>query len=110
MHMFHMASALYITLIQNNVLKVCLHNNWYKRPKTTSKLDQLVTIECMAINTHGHKIHDTTRIYDESLANSEMPLFRGRPLHHVDTRRTSEQFVQPSYPRIRLFIADITVV
>jgi hypothetical protein len=43
-------------------------------------------------------------------ANSDMPLFRGRPLHHVDTSRTSEQFVEINYMRIGLSIADITAV
>ncbi len=55
-------------------------------------------------------IHNTTHIYDESWANSDMPLFIGRLLHHVDTSRTSEQFVDISYARIGLSIADITVV
>jgi hypothetical protein len=63
----------------------------------------------MAINTHGHKIHNTTCIYNEWRANSNMPLFRGRPLHHVDTSRTSEQFVEINYMRIGLSIA-ITVL
>jgi hypothetical protein len=57
-----------------------------------------------------NKIHKTTPIYNESWANSDMPLFRGRPLHHVDTSRTSEQFVEINYKRIGLSIADITVV
>jgi hypothetical protein len=35
------------------------------------------------------KIHDTTLIYDGSQANSGMLLFRGRPLHYVDTIRTT---------------------
>jgi hypothetical protein len=39
-----------------------------------------------------------------------MPLFRGRPLHHVDTSRTSEQFVEINYMQIGLSIADKTVV
>jgi hypothetical protein len=64
----------------------------------------------MAINTHGHKIHNTTHIYNESWANSDMPLFRGRPLHHADTSRTSEQFMEINYIRIGLSIADKTVV
>jgi hypothetical protein len=54
----------------------------------------------MAINTHGHKIHDTTCIYNESWANSDMPLFRGRPIHHVDTSRMSEQFGEINYMHI----------
>jgi hypothetical protein len=39
-----------------------------------------------------------------------MPLFRERLLHHVDTSRALEQFVEISYTGIRLSIADITVV
>jgi hypothetical protein len=39
-----------------------------------------------------------------------MSLFIGRPLHHVDTRRTPVGFVDKNYARIRLSIADITVV
>jgi hypothetical protein len=35
------------------------------------------------------KIQDTTRIYNESQANSNMPLFGGRLLNYVDTSRTS---------------------
>jgi hypothetical protein len=38
-----------------------------------------------------------------------MPLFRGRPLHHVDISRTSEQFMEINYMWIGLSIADITV-
>jgi hypothetical protein len=64
----------------------------------------------VAINTQGHKIHDTTHIYDESWANSDMPLFRGRSLHHVDTSSTLEQFVKINYMLIGLSIADINVV
>jgi hypothetical protein len=48
----------------------------------------------------------TICIYDESWANSDTSLFRGKPLHHVSTSRTSEI----SYVWIRLFIDDITVV
>jgi hypothetical protein len=54
----------------------------------------------MAINTHGNKIHD----------NRDMPLLRGRPLHHADTSRTSEKFAEINYTRIGLSIADITVL
>jgi hypothetical protein len=64
----------------------------------------------VAIKTHGHKIQDTTRIYDESWAYSDMSLFRVRPLHYVDTSRTSEQFVEINYMQIGLSIADITLV
>jgi hypothetical protein len=64
----------------------------------------------MAINNNRHKIHNTTPIYDESWANSDLPLFRGRPLHHLDTSRTSEQFVEINYMRIGLSTADINVV
>jgi hypothetical protein len=39
-----------------------------------------------------------------------MPLFRGRPLHHMDTGRTSEQFMKITYMRMGLSIADISVV
>jgi hypothetical protein len=39
-----------------------------------------------------------------------MPLFRGKPLHHVDTSRTLEQFMELNYMGIGLSIADITVV
>jgi hypothetical protein len=70
----------------------------------------LVTVQSVAINTHGHKIHNTTPIYDESWAISDMQLFRGRPLHHVDTCMTSKQFVEINYMRIGLSIADISVV
>jgi hypothetical protein len=70
----------------------------------------MVTAQGMAINTKGHKIHNTTHIYYESWANNDMPLFRGRPLHHVDTSRTLEQLAEISYGQIRLSIADITVV
>ena len=57
--------------------------------RQASKLDQLVTIQCMAINTPVTKFHYTASIYDGSLANSNMPFFRGRPLHYVATSRTS---------------------
>jgi hypothetical protein len=39
-----------------------------------------------------------------------MPPFRGKPLQHVDTSMSSEQFVEISSGQIRLSIADITVV
>jgi hypothetical protein len=39
-----------------------------------------------------------------------MLLFRGRLLHHMDTGRTSEQFMEISYTWIGLSIANITVV
>jgi hypothetical protein len=39
-----------------------------------------------------------------------MQLFRGRPLHYVDTSRTSEQFVEINYMRMGLSTADIAVV
>jgi hypothetical protein len=39
-----------------------------------------------------------------------MPFFRGRPLHHMDTSRTSEQFVEINYMRIGLSMANITDV
>jgi hypothetical protein len=64
----------------------------------------------VAINTHRYKIHNTTHIYEESWANSDMPLFRGRPLHHLNTSRTSEQFMEINYMWIGLSIADITFV
>jgi hypothetical protein len=64
----------------------------------------------VVINNHTISIHDTILIYEKSWANGDMPLFRRRPLHHVDTSRISEQFVEISYERIRLSIADITVV
>ncbi len=35
-----------------------------------------------------NKIHNTTRIYDGSHANTNMPLSRGRLLHYVGTSRT----------------------
>jgi hypothetical protein len=44
-----------IVVIIIMVISVCLRINSYKRPETISKLDQLVTIQCMAINTHGQK-------------------------------------------------------
>jgi hypothetical protein len=64
----------------------------------------------VAINTRRHKIHNTKPIYNESWANSDKQLFRGRPLHHVGTSRTSEQFVKIKYIQIGISIADITVV
>ncbi len=70
----------------------------------------MVTIQGMTISTRGHKIHNTTCIYDESWANSDMPFFRGNPLNHVNTSRTSEQFVEINYIWIGLSIADTTVV
>jgi hypothetical protein len=73
-------------------------------------VEQLVTVQPVAINNHGHKIHKTTHIYDKSWANSDMPLFRGRPLHHLDTSRTSVQFMEINYMQIGLSIADLTVV
>jgi hypothetical protein len=100
-----MGLVLQITSILINMLKVCLHINLYKRPKITCKLEKLVTGQRMAINTHRHKIHNQTCIYDESWANSNIPIFRSRVLGHVDTSRTSEQFVE-----IGLSIANITVV
>jgi hypothetical protein len=39
-----------------------------------------------------------------------MPLFRARLLHHLDTSRTSEQFVEINYMQLGLSIADKTVV
>ncbi len=67
-----------ITSIQIKVFKVYLHINSYKRPYTTSKLDQFVTAQCsVVINNHAISIHTTTRIYDGSWANSDTPLFRG---------------------------------
>ncbi len=71
--MSHVGSILQITSIQVNVFKVCLHINLNERPLTTS----------------SKMIHDTTRIYDGSRANSNMPLFRGWLLHYVNTSRTS---------------------
>ncbi len=79
--------------------------------RQASKLDQFVTIQCsVVINNHAISIHDTTCIYDESLAISDTPLFRGRPQHHVNTSKTSEQFMEISYAQIGLFITDIPVV
>jgi hypothetical protein len=64
----------------------------------------------MAINTHRHMIHETTRIYNESWAISDMALFEGRLLHYVDTSSTWEQYMELNYTQIGLSIADITVV
>jgi hypothetical protein len=44
------------------------------------------------------------------MGQSDMPLFRGRPLHQVDIGRTAEQFEKINYMQIGLSIADITVV
>ena len=79
--------------------------------RQTSKLDQFVNVQCsVVINNYTISIHNTAHIYKESWANSDMPLFRGRPLHYVDASKTSEQFVEISYTWIRLSIADITFV
>jgi hypothetical protein len=64
----------------------------------------------LAINTHGQKIYNSTSIFDESWANSDMPLFRGRSLYLEDISRTSEQFVEINYMQVGLSIAHISVV
>ncbi len=88
-HMFHVGSVLQITLIHIKVFKVCLHIISFKRPKTTSKLDQLVTVQCVAINTPGQRFttqhastmnHGPTVICYYSVE---------RLLHYMDTSRTS---------------------
>ena len=52
----------------------------------------------------------TANIYNESCVNSDKLLFKGRPLYLVDTRRTSETYLEINYVLIGLFMADITVV
>jgi hypothetical protein len=49
---FHTGLILQINSVCVNMLKVCLHIDLYKIPKTTSKLDLLVTIQRVVINTH----------------------------------------------------------
>jgi hypothetical protein len=71
-HMFYMGSVLQITYIWFNVLRSARTLNHPTDRIQVSKLDQLVTIKHMAINSHGHKIHNTTRIYDELWANNDM--------------------------------------
>jgi hypothetical protein len=60
----------------------------------TSKLDQLVIIQQVAINNHEPQIDDTTHLFDGSLrANSKIPLFRG-PAASLHGLRNGKQFVE----------------
>jgi hypothetical protein len=44
------------------------------------------------------------------MGHGKTPLFKGKPLHHMDTSRNQKQVMEISYMRIRLSIADLTVV
>jgi hypothetical protein len=88
--MFHMGSVLQITSRWFNLLRSACTLNHLTDGRQGSKLDQFVTVQCsVVINNHAISIHETTRINDGSRVNSNMPLFRGRLLHYVDTSRTS---------------------
>ena len=75
--MFHMGSVLQITL------------RWFKVLKYARTLNHQTDRPVGYRLVGGTKIDDTAHIYYESWANRDMPLFRGRPLHYVDTSRTS---------------------
>jgi hypothetical protein len=95
--MFHMLRSTH-TL---NHLRYC---------RQTSKLDYLVTVQCMAIKTHGQRYttqHASMMGYRPIV---KMSIFRGRPLHHTDTSSTSDQFMEIRYLLIGLSIADTTVM
>jgi hypothetical protein len=90
LYIFHVCLVLQITSRWFNVFRSACTLNHLTDHRRASKMDPLVTVHCVAINTHRQRfVFDTTHIYDESQASSTTPLFRGRPLHHVDTSRTS---------------------
>ena len=93
------------------MLNVCLHINWFKRPYTTSKLDQFATVKCTVVITNNPiSIHAITLVYHESWAREIVYSSEDRRLHYVDIRRMPDNIVEISYSRIGLSITDIKSV